>query len=41
MALRGPYTLVPVASLVTLAKPTIVWAGIKYRKSGGRVVRVS
>ena len=34
------YALVPLASVVTLAKPTIEWAGIRYRKSGGKVVRI-
>jgi hypothetical protein len=34
------YTLVPVAAVVTLAEPTIQWAGIRYRKRGGKVVRI-
>jgi hypothetical protein len=35
------YALVPVAAVITLAKPTIDWAGIRYRKSGGKVVRIN
>ena len=35
------YALVPVASAVTLMKPTVEWAGIRYRKSGGQVVRMN
>ena len=30
----------PWAAAVTMAKPTIVWAGIRYRKDHGRVVRL-
>ena len=35
------YALVIFAVGVTLVKPTIDWAGIRYRKSGGKVVRIN
>ena len=34
------YALVPIASVVTLWKPTVEWAGIRYRKRRGKVTRI-
>ena len=34
------YSLVPLASVVTLLKPTVEWAGIRYRKRRGKVTRI-
>ena len=30
----------PVAAAATLALPAVTWSGVRYRKRGGRVVRV-
>jgi hypothetical protein len=30
----------PAAAAATLASPAVVWSGVRYRKRGGRVVRV-
>ena len=35
------YSIVPVAVVVTVCKNTIEWAGIRYRKRKGKVVRVA
>ena len=35
------YSLVPLASVVTLLKPTVEWAGIRYRKRRGKVTTKS